>query len=577
MVLSRFWYVLLSIALAVAFFLLYLATEVSNRSASRTRAELLTAASNAVGWYLKDDARTRATALIPLALDADVLAALGAASQADNLKEVKGELKDKARKALKKYAQSLEQRAEKQKETGGALVFDALWAIDTSGRVVANIGFEQGTSSPHFEMGGYSLVADALHGWIRDDAWVFDDKIYRVVAHPVEREVGAAPIGAIVGAKVVDDRFAEAISVSTGAAVAFYAGGTRIATGAPASFDKTDLEITAADVARLGTDENYKVKGRTAVLPLPDRAGGSVAAIFARMPGEAWDRGAGYVVGHRQPTVHSPFEFQRLADEKDKAAVPSLWIALVAAGLALLGLLLTVFEHTLPLARFRRATRDLGAGRVDVLKPATFGWSFKKIAADINDGLDKVAAAAGVDRGPADLERVLGPLPQQPTMSAFAVPEGDGAGLGRLPALPDQFEPLAERKRKLPSLPGEAEVPAKAPAAEAAARKTPAPPQKAAAAVAPAPGPAAPAADPRLDPATEGEFDEEAYWQQVFQEFVALKGRLGEGTKKLAYDKFRQTLQRNKDELAKQHGCTRVKFRVYEKNGKAALKASPVK
>jgi hypothetical protein len=62
----------------------------------------------------------------------------------------------------------------------------------------------------------------------------------------------------------------------------------------------------------------------------------------------------------------------------------------------------------------------------------------------------------------------------------------------------------------------------------------------------------------------------------VYADFVALKKQLDESTARLSYEKFRGTLQRNKDALIARHGCTRVKFRVYEKQGRAALKASPV-
>ena len=71
--------------------------------------------------------------------------------------------------------------------------------------------------------------------------------------------------------------------------------------------------------------------------------------------------------------------------------------------------------------------------------------------------------------------------------------------------------------------------------------------------------------------------DEATQWRKVFTEFVALKKKLGEPTKKLTYEKFKGTLQRNKDALIARHHCVRVKFRVYEKQGRAALKASPVK
>jgi len=63
----------------------------------------------------------------------------------------------------------------------------------------------------------------------------------------------------------------------------------------------------------------------------------------------------------------------------------------------------------------------------------------------------------------------------------------------------------------------------------------------------------------------------------VYADFVAMKKKFGEPTEKLTYEKFRGTLQRNKDALVARHGCEKVSFRVYEKQGKAALKASPVK
>src|SRR5262245_11895083 len=180
MLLSRFWYVVLSVGLALAMFLLYLAAAVSNRNARKTAGRLLTASSQAVSWYLKDDARTRASALIPLAFHPDIKDGLAKSSKTENFKEVESAAKDKARKALASFADATSQSDQ--------IVFDAIWAIDAHGRVLANHNYENGTGSDHFEMGGYSLVADALHGWIRDDAWIFNNQIYRVVGTPVETE-----------------------------------------------------------------------------------------------------------------------------------------------------------------------------------------------------------------------------------------------------------------------------------------------------------------------------------------------------------------------------------------------------
>ena len=72
-------------------------------------------------------------------------------------------------------------------------------------------------------------------------------------------------------------------------------------------------------------------------------------------------------------------------------------------------------------------------------------------------------------------------------------------------------------------------------------------------------------------------FDEEADWRKVYADFIAMKMKFGEPTDKLTFDKFRGTLQRNKDALVSRHNCTSVKFRVYEQQGRAAHKASPIK
>jgi hypothetical protein len=70
--------------------------------------------------------------------------------------------------------------------------------------------------------------------------------------------------------------------------------------------------------------------------------------------------------------------------------------------------------------------------------------------------------------------------------------------------------------------------------------------------------------------------NELAEWHAVFNEFVSLKQQCGENTDGFTYEKFEQTLKKKNDELRNRHGAKRVKFSVYVKEGKAALKASPI-
>jgi hypothetical protein len=70
---------------------------------------------------------------------------------------------------------------------------------------------------------------------------------------------------------------------------------------------------------------------------------------------------------------------------------------------------------------------------------------------------------------------------------------------------------------------------------------------------------------------------EEGEWRSVYEEFVGTKQQCGESLEGFTYEKFRQTLVKNRDALINRHGASRVKFSVYVKDGKAALKASPLK
>jgi len=71
--------------------------------------------------------------------------------------------------------------------------------------------------------------------------------------------------------------------------------------------------------------------------------------------------------------------------------------------------------------------------------------------------------------------------------------------------------------------------------------------------------------------------DEAAEWLSVYEDFVRTKKQCGEPTDGLSFDKFSNTLRKNRDDLVRKHGCKRVKFSVYVKEGRASLKATPVR
>ncbi|QRK08125.1 cell division protein FtsK [Archangium violaceum] len=96
------------------------------------------------------------------------------------------------------------------------------------------------------------------------------------------------------------------------------------------------------------------------------------------------------------------------------------------------------------------------------------------------------------------------------------------------------------------------------------------------------PGVAAPSSQglpPPPPPPTGGAnvLSEESHFQDVFREFVATRDQCGEPNDGLTYDKFVAKLRKNKEQLVQKYACKTVRFQVYVKEGKAALKATPVK
>jgi HAMP domain-containing protein len=105
----------------------------------------------------------------------------------------------------------------------------------------------------------------------------------------------------------------------------------------------------------------------------------------------------------------------------------------------------------------------------------------------------------------------------------------------------------------------------------------PAPAPRRAAPPAPAPVPAAAPPPPSASSAPPTAGGEEGEWQEVFEEFLRVRVKCGEPSEGLTYDKFRLKLEKNKEQLVQKYGCRTVRFQVYVKEGRAALKATPVR
>lgn len=628
MILSRIWYVILALLLAAAYYIVALAVGQYNRRNQAAMEETLKADSQVVSWAMQVDARRRLDVLLLAAVDPSIAKSIKAANGKEAVPPTS---KEEGAKALRAFNEKLPPEYKN----------DVLFIADREGRLVAQVGYEAVNGFNEFELGGYPAVFDALHGFLRDDTWVWGGKIARVVTRPVEDEVGQPPLGAVVALRWIDNSFTKEIGKRTRTNIAFFALGQRVASAATTEgFDENSLEALGSDLKAVSEDKGFKENGRTDVRPLGDDKGG---VLFVRLPGDAWELGGGFAVARPKVALSSPTGFLTGADDTDKKNVKLWLVAVIAGAAALFGFLFSYLEHSMPIRKMANEAARLKKGETDVLQLARVRGGYRGIAGDINAGIQRVVEkGGGTARKPADLESILGPVPAQPNMSAFSFPLQDGsAAPQQVPQVPPGgFPPGAQNAAPggnsaprfgPPSRPGgpptplnpgpgertmtmgvpaaasnfsggtPAGVPAAAPpgtqsttvaaspagaAKLATAQMTPAPfpptdsaknlpkePQEEATMV------AQPSAD--LINAASGQHpaaqDPAAEWQAVYEEFIRTKRECGEPTDGLTFEKFQQTLKKNRDALIQRHGCKRVKFSVYVKEGRASLKATPVR
>lgn len=613
MIFSRIWYVILAILLAAAYYVVALAVGQYNRRNEAAMSETIKADSQVVNWALQVDARRRLDGLLLAAVDPKIGAALRAANGKETIPATS---KDEAARQLRAFNEKLPADYKN----------DALFVADKEGRLVGQVGYDVVNAAPEFELGGYPAVFDALHGFLRDDTWVWNGKIARVVTRPVEDEVGQPPLGAVIALKWVDSAFAKQMATRTRTNLAFFALGSRVASAATTEgFEEKELEGLGPELKSLGDDKGpFREAGRTEVRPLGDAAG----VVFVRLPGDASELGAGFAVARPKVAITGPLGFLSGADDQDKKNVKLWVVALIVLGAALFGLLFSYFEHSMPVNEMGSQAAKLKRGEMDVLNLPKLRGGLRSIGADINAGIQRVVEkGGGTARKPADLESILGPVPAQPSMSAFSFPMADGSMAPHTPSGPGGAPPAygappggpnqrfgAPPPQASPSRPNPGPPPPNRPGPggfnanqTVAMGNAPPPPfnqtspmgnKMATAPTAPAPFPspaaamaarqlgekeeeatmvAQPSADliaasgahPAVDPAAE--------WHSVYDEFIRTKRECGEPTDGLTFEKFQQTLKKNRDALMQRHGCKRVKFSVYVKEGRASLKATPVR
>ena len=546
MFLSKIWFILVAVAAGVALSIALTAPRPMAQKLEELEGQRLDRAQYAAEQLLKVDAHKWIDRVAKLGRDAILSEALDSASHGA------GEIG-----VQHKTVQSRIRSLLPDLSTAGIAT---IAAIDGNGRVVGRVGEDEKEYGEN--IGGAEVIADALRGYLSDDVWGAGGHLVRVAGAPVlsknrDRIVGALIIGAETG-----PQFAERLKRNLDMDVALLLRGKVVAS----TLDPAALGVLPGLVAQHKA-EIADVK-RTPAIPL-DIGADTYLAVAAAFPGQASQQQGYYVLIGKKPAKADLTSLLVNTSARDLKWDTFPWISLVASILAAIaiGLLLQRLEVEAPIARMRRELRTLARGEATKMNDARYGGGFGGIARDINAAIEHHAMAtsfSGAIAAGTSSAAVHGDAPV--AGSAFAT-----GGLFTAPSLSPFAAPPAAVAFSPPPAPAFAPPPPAAfapPAFPTASRPPPKTPSI----------PPAPASIFGLAPSEEPEpIDEDHHVQEVYLQFLAAKQQCGESAAGLTLERFRQRLEENRSALMTKHVCRTVRFSVYVKDGKASLRATPVK
>lgn len=598
--LSRLWYLVLAVALGIALAGAFLNKSAASREAEFQLDEQLRRDRIEAELWLRLDARLRLDALATLAVEPEVRQALR------NSSNNQGTLAPKVRRRLSNKLNVLNAKLEEGK---GDMVF----AVDAEGEVVATLD-KNDMSDQRLEK--MPLVRDALRGFMRDDVWVYNGGVYRMAARPVFD--GGRYVGAIVHGMAVGDDLARRLGEKLpNATVVFFFGDEVIGahTGGTTAPTRSEVKNGLAGVvaSMSDTEGSVKIDERTRGIASPIRGGAAHAHV-------------GYMVGRNGSRAGLGGLFANTSSE-DVASLP--WWAIVGIPLVLLGLglFLLYMEHDKAVGILRKASAGLAKNEISGLPAGELRRHYRNIAENINTAL-----LAGVgfkkdakQRASVNLDDMLsstrdstdtgyfGFEQEAPTARRTSVDEAVESSApktnGTSTARPEGA--TTARPKETPTA-GPNGAPASRPNRSQSSRPPAPTPRHRQALAARAdkeltPTPDDPPTRPRaivdeyegsyddgfgdteqstqvthinqelLEKSSPGEEGEEAHFREVFDQFVATQKECGGPVAGLTFDKFVSKLHAAREQVMKRHNAASVRFTVYVKEGRAALKASPIK
>jgi hypothetical protein len=575
--LSKIWFFLIALAAAIAITVALVMPRPAQRAAVDEQRNRLAVACGVVNILLSDDARNRVDLAATFARAPEIIAALESASGSDRLE-------DSRMKGVRDVGEKIMKGIEGRKP-------DFAMLIDRKGRVVARVRLDENDFGDY--MAGRPLVDDALAGYLRDDLWAQNGTMYFVSAAPaIKRDPPVAYVGAVVLGHKVTNELAQKLVSGLNVDVSFYLDKDAVAGSKTAALDQAKMQSALATLK-----DTELAKDCQSSHPIDLRASNEdYTALVARLPGEAQMRNAFYTVMLKKPAAIGFAGTLKVVRKSDLSFGSFPWILVGGAFLVALGIgiALMFIEADRPLRKLAADTMRLAKGEKERLSEDEHGGKYGSIARSINIHIDKLGREAKSAR--TNLDSLLGPAPE--------------GGLGTIDLLAGALPPTRPGGPAPAAAPPPSDFrfndPGKAihtPPPMGASRSgptharpgTPPPmPPKTPARGAQMPPPLARPSEPMAaqpppknafggldDDILGGDGEQTAlvdpYFKSVYDQFVAVKQSCNEPTSGLTYQKFSEKLIKNRDDLMAKTGCKEVRFTVYVKDGKAALKATPVK
>jgi hypothetical protein len=570
MFLSKIWFVLVGLLAGVAVTAAFVAPRPADRRIEQLEGQRMDRAQYAAEQMLKNDARRWIDYVSKLGIDGKLIDALDAASRGS------GELRP--------LHDSLRNRLRELVPDRQAIGVESIIAVDAKGRVIARVGDDEGEYGE--SIAGAEVVADALRGYLSDDVWGASNRLRRIGAAPVLSKSHDRIVGALVVAVETGKRLAEMWKRNLGVEVAIVLRKNVLSSTLPEALLTQLPEVIREHATEIASHK------RTRALPLY-MGNERLLAVAASFAGEAAEQRAYYVLMTKKSPESDPWALLSSTSSDDLKWGKFPWLPLGGGllGIIAIGLYLQRREVDGPLKHLRAEVRSLAKQEMRKIEDTKYGGKLGGIARDINATIEYFTHAPlpKSETAKKDISAILDPKAATADGKSFDVSQS-GAPKAAVPPPAAMAASLFGTPRSVPGLGGGTPpvVPSAPPPAPFAVASLahpfavpaamPGPPPFTRPMVPPPPlAKQAPKLPETAGQASGSDDSDQAHFSYVFEEYLALRQRCGESIAGLSADKFTAKLQSNRDQLVAKHGCKTARFSVYEKDGKAAIRAVPVK